>query len=197
MGNVACVSKQADRAHPKTACTACPEPPVLPGGLAVAPVPREPRELVRRVREGVLGRNAVITTPFGERALTYADYTASGRALDFVEAFMAGRVMPMYANTHTEVSATGLQTTMLREEARHVIADCLNAHDAEDAVIFAGTGCTGAIHKLLCILGLYVPSQHRDRLLATMTEQERAVVFVSHMEHHRCTCAPAPRWRAR
>ena len=53
--------------------------------------------------------------------MTYADYTASGRCLDFVEEFMTEKVMPTYANTHTEASATGLQTTRFVEEARETI----------------------------------------------------------------------------
>ena len=51
--------------------------------------------------------------PYGPRRVTYADYTASGRALDFVERFVVEEVLPRYANTHTESSGTGLQTTAL------------------------------------------------------------------------------------
>ena len=51
------------------------------------------------------------------RRVTYADYTASGRALTFIEDYLRDAVLPLYANTHTESSGTGLQTSRFREEA--------------------------------------------------------------------------------
>ncbi len=39
------------------------------------------------------------------------------------------------------------------EEARRVVLECVNGDAAQDAVIFAGTGTTGAIDVLSCILG--------------------------------------------
>ena len=62
------------------------------------------------VRNNIIGRDAVIDTPFGKRLVTYADYTASGRGLEFIEAYI-GRILEHYANTHTEDDATGMIST--------------------------------------------------------------------------------------
>ncbi|HBX81692.1 MAG TPA: aminotransferase, partial [Propionibacteriaceae bacterium] len=64
--------------------------------------------------------------------------------------------LPRYANTHTEASGTGLQTTRLREDARRIIWESIGG-DPDTVVIFAGSGSTAAISKLVGILGLRIP----------------------------------------
>ena len=143
-------------------------------------------DLIERIRSSVIGADTAFETPFGLRRLTYADYTASGRSLGFVEDFVRESVLPMYANTHTETSGTGLQTTRFREEARDVIRRCVGASRAEHAVIFAGSGSTGAIDRLVSILGIRIPAGLDDRygLSSSIPSDERPVVFVGPYEHH-------------
>lgn len=137
------------------------------------------------IRESVIGDDQVLAGPFGDRPVIYADYTASGRSLSFVEDFIREAVLPLYANTHTESSGTGLQTTRFREDARDVIRRALGATD-EHAVIFCGSGSTGAIDRLIGILNLRIPNDLDDRygFAAQIPESERPVVFIGPYEHH-------------
>lgn len=143
-------------------------------------------DLITRVRQSVIGRDTSVATPFGRRRVTYADYTASGRSLTFVEDYLRSHVLPLYANTHTETSGTGLQTTRFREEARDIVRRCVGATRDEHAVIFAGSGSTGAIDRLIAILGIRIPAglDDRYRLTRSIPSDERPVVFVGPYEHH-------------
>jgi len=56
---------------------------------------------------------------------------------------------------------------LLRHEARDIFRNAVHASE-HDVVIFAGHGCTGAVHKLIHALNL----------------SEQPVVFVGPCEHH-------------
>ena len=125
---------------------------------------------IEDIRKSIIGEGRAIPGPFGPRSLIYADYVASGRSLGFIEDAIRTHVMPFYGNTHTETSFTGRRSTQLREMARNAVRKAVDA-DEGHAVIFAGSGSTGAADKLI-------------RALSLKGFGEEAVVFVGPYEHH-------------
>jgi selenocysteine lyase/cysteine desulfurase len=149
------------------------------------------------LRSQVIGADAPVTTPFGERLMVYADYTASGRCLDLVEKYLQN-LQRNYANTHTEDDISGRSMTHLLEQAEQAIKQSVNA-GPDGRIISAGTGATGAIDKLQQIIGVTLPPATR-RNLSTMLKdllgdeadtrfteylkKHQPVVFVGPYEHH-------------
>ena len=141
--------------------------------------------LVKQIEKSVIGSGQPFQTCFGQKPLIYADYTASGRSLTMIEATIRRHVLPWYANTHTETSFTGAQSTKLREEARQIIRQAVNASE-DDKIIFCGSGATTGINKMIDILGIRLPKKldREYQISAQIPKQQRPVVFIGPYEHH-------------
>ncbi|MBT7582085.1 MAG: aminotransferase class V-fold PLP-dependent enzyme, partial [Kordiimonadaceae bacterium] len=149
------------------------------------------------LRPHIIGTDSMIKTPYGERIVTYADYTASGRGLEFIENYMMD-LQRLYANTHTEDDTTGRTTSALFHQAENSIKKSVGATD-DDCVITCGDGATAAIYRLQQILGVAIPPSTFARMkeqmkCAVSNEDYQAienqmdktgpVVFVGPFEHH-------------
>jgi len=134
-----------------------------------------------RFRSNIIGIDQSFRSPCGEQTLVYADWTASGRLYRPIEERLSSQLGPWVANTHTETTVMG--TTMT--QAYHQALQVIKAHvggGSGDAVICQGSGMTGVVNKFQRMLGLRLHEQFRDKL--ELSEAERPVVFVTHMEHH-------------
>ncbi|KAI5702852.1 hypothetical protein M8J75_004858 [Diaphorina citri] len=126
-------------------------------------------KLIKYIDDSVIGKNTSFTGPYGRRKVVYCDYTASARSLQFIEDYVLKEVLPAYGNTHTTTTLTSLQSTLFRHEARDIIRNAVHASE-DDAVIFVGSGATGAVHKLIHGLGF--------------TSSNPPIVFAGPFEHH-------------
>lgn len=130
-------------------------------------------DAVAGLRAGLIGDDVVIDGPFGPVPMIYADYVASGRALRQVEEFVLTRVLPYYANTHTQASFVGAYCSGLREAARSCVAGMVGAGPGY-STIFAGSGSTAGLNRLVGLLDI-----------AGITARGGcAVVVIGPYEHH-------------
>ncbi|KAK2630679.1 hypothetical protein QOZ80_UnG0729180 [Eleusine coracana subsp. coracana] len=145
------------------------------------------------LRSQLIGKNIEFDTPFGRRMLTYADQTASGRSLRYIEDYLVKDVLPFYGNTHTEDSHVGSKTTRLVHKAARYIKRCMSA-GPNDVLIFCGSGTTAAIKRLQEVIGVAAPSvELRGRLSTQLQTEER-------WAHRHCctrTCVSSPEYKNR
>lgn len=149
------------------------------------------------LRSQIIGVDTLLQTPFGERCMVYADYTASGRGVQFVEDYLQ-RIMRLYANSHTEDDTSGRTTTRLLHQAEQVIKQALNA-GPEGRIIACGNGATGAIDRMQQLVGVKLPAASRQVMssllqgfagdaqagaFADYCRAHQPVVFVGPYEHH-------------
>ena len=136
-------------------------------------------------RRNVIGHQQSFDSPFGEKEMIYADWTASGRAYQPIEECLQKEIMPFVANTHTETTVTGTMMSRAYSVARSIVKRHVNA-DSEDVLVFCGSGMTGAVNKLQRILGMRIPERMMDYVEEgpLFDEALRPVVFVTQMEHH-------------
>lgn len=149
------------------------------------------------LRSQIIGVDAKLTTPFGERHMVYADYTASGRGLHFIEDYLK-QIQLLYANSHTEDDTSGRTTTQLLHQAEQIIKSAVNA-GVDGRIIACGTGATGAIDRMQQLVGVKLPAATRMSLLSLLSgsagdavaraftaycREHQPVVFVGPYEHH-------------
>jgi selenocysteine lyase/cysteine desulfurase len=148
------------------------------------------------IRTQIIGNDLVFKTPFGERNILYADYTASGRGMILIEEKLQN-ILRSYANTHTEDDYSGKYLTQLFHQALKRIKELVNAGE-KGKIISVGSGSTGALKKLQEILGVYIPPATKKRIFQSIDrpgksceediqariESERPVVFIGPYEHH-------------
>ncbi len=141
----------------------------------------ELEEYFSKFRENIIGVNQKFNSPFGEKMIHYADWTASGRMYSEIETNLVENFYPFVGNTHTETSVTGSGMTIAYHKAQHIIKEHVNANK-NDVLLTEGSGMTGAINKFQRILGLKVHEKFKNR--CNLSEDDRPIVFVTHMEHH-------------
>ncbi|WHY84206.1 aminotransferase class V-fold PLP-dependent enzyme [Neobacillus novalis] len=146
-------------------------------------VPNNLEKYFQTFRSQVIGMDQEFESPFGKKKIIYADWVASGRLYRPIEQKISEVFGPFMANTHTESNITSLMMTGIYKQSKSIIKEHVNA-GKYDAVILDGFGMTSVINKFQRILGLRVHEKWKKRLLLQLSDSERPVIFITHMEHH-------------
>jgi len=139
-----------------------------------------------KFRRNVIGHQQTFESPFGEKRIIYADWTASGRAYRPIEEYIQKKILPFLGNTHTDTTVTGTLMSKAYEEAKLIVKKHVHAN-SDYVLLFCGSGMTAAVNKLQRILGLRMPERMVDYMKAgsmQIDEVLRPIVFVTHMEHY-------------
>ena len=147
------------------------------------------------LRSQLIGSDLLFNSPFGKKNIFYADYTASGRGLRFIEDKILN-IQRSYANTHTEDDYSGKYLTTLLHNAEQKIKDLVNAGE-NGRIVPIGSGATGALKQLQEMVGVYIPPVTKERIYNSISkvncaecsisekiENERPIIFVGPYEHH-------------
>lgn len=155
---------------------------------------------LRYLRDETVGYGSSMKGPYGKRKVTYADFTASGKQLRFIENYLA-KISESYGSTHMNQTYTSRLTSDLYDHAKKLILSAVGADD-DYCVIPSGTGATAAITRIAKILGIYRTPAFEKRRQTYMQMQDpadsgliemqnfdenfeatRPVVFISSYEH--------------
>lgn len=129
----------------------------------------------------IVGIDHYFESPYGNKKIVYADWTASGRMYGPIDELLNTDIGAFVANTHTETSFTGSCMTQAYHEAREIIKRHVNATES-DVLISSNSGMTGVANKFQRILGLKIHEKYMN--LVELSEEDRPIVLCTHMEHH-------------
>jgi len=141
---------------------------------------------LKELRRQIVGIDSLIRTPYGERLMLYADYTASGRSLEFIEKYLY-TIQQLYANSHTEDDLSGRFTTELLHQAEDMIKKAVNA-GPDGRIIACGSGATGAIDRMQQLVGVKLPAASRklvESLIQGFFGEDQALLFEEYVRKHR------------
>ncbi|XP_064074589.1 uncharacterized protein LOC113404555 isoform X2 [Vanessa tameamea] len=134
-------------------------------------------KLIKYVDDNVIGKGTSFCGPFGRRKVVYCDYSGSGRALQWIEEYVARDVLPTHATWCTALSVTSGQSEIYRSESKEIIRQAVGA-GAEDVVVLGATLCRFLRALRPQRVALFVSSRETERQLAPWKECDAEIIKI-------------------
>ena len=116
----------------------------------------------------LLQLDPIIITPYGNKKVIFADWTATGRPSPIIEKWISENILPFYSNTHSNAFC-GIKMKDYITETKKTIRKHMNI-DENKKIIFCGSGTTSAINHFVHCLKL--------------EDIKQVNIFLTAMEHH-------------
>ncbi|CAH0746448.1 unnamed protein product [Diatraea saccharalis] len=126
-------------------------------------------KLIKHIDESIIGKGNSFCGPYGRRKVVYCDYNGSGRALQWIEDYIARDVLPTHATRCTALSYTSGQSEIYRSESKVLIRSAVGACP-EDVVVLGVSlpRFLRALHPQR--VALFVSSRETERQLIPWRE---------------------------
>ncbi|XP_037051860.1 uncharacterized protein LOC119085529 isoform X4 [Bradysia coprophila] len=131
-------------------------------------------KILKYIDDNVIGKGVAFLGPFGRRKVVYADYSTSGRSLQFLEDYVNKEVLPAYGDINCTSSVTGLQSNLYYNEAKEIIRTAVNASD-DDELTFCESAYTSPIERLTTLLALRDSNVPTPILFVSTCEPEKNI----------------------
>ncbi|XP_021187430.3 uncharacterized protein LOC110374163 isoform X3 [Helicoverpa armigera] len=134
-------------------------------------------KLIRCIDDNIIGKGNSFCGPFGRRKVVYCDYNGSGRAIQWIEDYMARDVLPTHATRCTGLTYTSGQSELYRTESKSIIRSLVGACPEDVAVVGA------TLVRFLRALRpekvvLFVSSRETERQISPWREYDTEVIKI-------------------
>ncbi|XP_055677378.1 uncharacterized protein LOC129786407 isoform X3 [Lutzomyia longipalpis] len=150
----------------------------------------EINKIVRYIDDNVIGKGAAFLGPYGRRKVVYANYTSSGKSLQFFEDYVNKEALSMLGDINCTSTVTGLQSKLYNNEARDLIKSSVNASADDEVILCDGTHMSPAEIVLTLLNNRITLCSESERILTECINKslsspvaEQVTLFVS-------TCEP-------
>ncbi|XP_072945436.1 uncharacterized protein [Epargyreus clarus] len=134
-------------------------------------------KLIKYIDDNVIGKGNSFCGPYGRRKVVYCDYSGSGRALQWIEEYIARDVLPTHATRCTALSVTSGQSEIYRSESKDIIRTSVGA--GPNDVVALGASLPRFLRALRPQRAVvFVSSRETERQLAPWKEVDAEIIKI-------------------